>query len=117
MYNCVDMHITEEGHVFIKLIKKTPENTFGDRIYRFDLNNRRGDALYGSALTYSRQGDMLIGTITLPSRGLRKLAVLSLMTGMIKELKAIYGGVIDGYVCTVYPDARLPHRDCGLSLV
>lgn len=66
MYNCVDMHITEEGMVFIKLIKKTPENTFGDRIYRIDLNNRRGDALYGSALTYSRHGDMLIGTITLP---------------------------------------------------
>lgn len=73
MYNCVDMHITEEGKVFIKLIKKTPENTFGDRIYRIDLNNRRVDSLYGSALTYSRQEDMLIGTIILPKSGFTQI--------------------------------------------
>lgn len=54
MYNCVDMHITKTGEVFIKLIKNTPENTFGDIIYRYNLNNQLAGTLYSSALTYER---------------------------------------------------------------
>lgn len=92
VYNCVDTHITPDGRVFIKLIKKTQQETFGERIYKYDTNNREVSSIIGSIFDYTRNGNLLIGTIVLPKSAFTEIGFLFLKTGLLEELKEISGG-------------------------
>lgn len=117
MYNCVDTHITPDGRVFIKLIKKTQQETFGERIYKYDTNNREVSSIIGSIFDYTRNGNLLIGTIVLPKSAFTEIGFFVFEDWLVRGIKGNIRGVIDGNVCTVYPDAWFPDCDCCLSLV
>lgn len=87
MYNCSDMHITPDGRVFIKLIKKTQQETFGERIYKYDTNNRQVSSLIGSILDYKRNGNLLIGTIVLPKSVFTEIGFFAFEDWLDKGIK------------------------------
>ena len=73
MYNCEDMHITAAGRVYIRLVKKTDDDTFGGRIHRYNLKNKEVGTLLASVLDYKRRGEYLVGTIVLPKSDFTKI--------------------------------------------